>query len=203
MSRDLKVAEIGYRLDHEGDSYRIATQGKAVGVVAMFYSGVLVQASVGRVGRDGLLPERYSERRGDRAERVLRFDYARQKLVVPANPPEVPLPPGTQDRLSVFYQLGLMARSQPALFKEGQRFTLPLASLKRVDTPTFFVAGAGSVKTARGALPAVHLTVRNEADSDDPTIDVWLAPELAMLPARIRVQEADGKVIDQVLVPPG
>lgn len=204
MSRDLRVAEIGYRLDHDADGYRLATQGKAVGMVAMFYSGVLVQNSVGRVGTEGLLPDRYSERRGNRAERVLQFDHARHRMMLgPAGPPEVPLPPGTQDRLSVFYQLGLMARSQPALFQAGNRFTLPLASLKRVDIATFSVTGAGTVKTTRGAVPALRLTVRNEADPEDPTIEVWLGSELAMLPARIRVEEPDGKVIDQVLVPAG
>lgn len=203
MSRDLRVAEIGYRLDHDADGYRLATQGRAVGMVAMFYSGVLVQNSVGRIGRQGLLPERYSERRGDRPERVLRFDHARKMMLGRAGPAEVPLPPGTQDRLSVFYQIGLMARSQPGLFQAGQRFTLPLASLKRVDTATFSVAGAGSVKTPRGPVPALRLTVRNEADPADPTIDVWLGTQLSMLPARIRVEEPDGKVIDQVLVPAG
>jgi hypothetical protein len=203
MSRDLRVAEIGYRLDHDAGGYRLATQGKAVGMVAMFYSGVLVQNSVGRIGAEGLLPERYSERRGNRAERVLQFDHARQRMHGPAGLPEVPLPPRTQDRLSVFYQLGLMARSQPSLFQAGQRFTLPLASPKRVDIATFLVAGTGTVKTMRGAVPALRLTVRNEADPEDPTIEVWLGSELSMLPARIRVEEPDGKVIDQVLVPAG
>jgi len=201
MSRDLRVAEISYRLDHEGNAYRIGTRGKAVGMLAMFYSGVLIQDSVGRIGRSGLLPERYSERRGDRAERVLRFDHTRNRMIGLAKPPEVAMPPGTQDRLSVFYQLGLMARSRPALFQPGNRFTLPLASLKRIDTPTFSVVGPADVRTVRGPVPSLHLKVRNEADPGDPVIDVWLAAGLAMLPSRIRMEEADGKVIDQVLAP--
>lgn len=203
MSRNLRVAEIGYRLDHGGDGYHIGTRGEAIGMVAMFYSGILIQNSVGRIGPAGLRPERYSERRGDRAERVLRFDHARHRMVGLGKPPEVDLPTGTQDRLSVFYQLGLMARSQPSLFRNGARFNLPLASLKRIDTATFSVAGAATVRTARGPVPALHLTVRNEADPEDPTIDVWLGSELSMLPARIRIEESDGKVIDQVLLPGG
>jgi hypothetical protein len=203
MSRDVVVAEIDYRLQNGGDTYELGTRGKAVGVVAIFYSGVLLQTSVGRVTGQGLLPERYGERRGKRPERVLRFDHGRRKMIGLGTPAEVDLVPGTQDRLSVFYQVGLLARSQPELFQRGQRFTMPLASMKEIDKVSFLVAGEETVETGRGRVPAVRLTVRNEADPDDPTIDVWLGTGLSMLPARIRVSEDDGKVIDQVLDPRG
>ncbi len=201
VSRNVQVAEIDYRLAHDADAYQIDTRGNAVGMVAMFYSGVLIQNSIGRIGKNGLLPEKYSERRGKRPERVIRFDQAGRKMIGLGDPPEVVLLPGTQDRLSVFYQVGLLARSRPAMFQAGQRFNLPLASMKEIDIPDFLVAGAEAVQTARGSLPALRLTVRNPADSEDPTIDVWLGSTISMLPARIRVQDPDGKVIDQVLVP--
>jgi hypothetical protein len=203
MSRDLNVAEISYRLQHDADRYEVGTKAKAIGMVALFYSGQLIQKSVGRVGAEGLRPERYSEQRGKRAERVIRFDYERHKMIGTGNPPEIALVPGTQDRLSVFYQVGLMARVDPQQFEAGRRFTLPLASMKSIDKASFVVVGPEPVKTARGSVPALHLTVRNEADPEDPTIDVWLATGLSMLPARIRIEEHDGKVVDQVLLPPG
>ncbi len=203
MSRDVVVAEIDYRLQNGGDTYEVDTRGKAVGVVAMFYSGVLIQTSVGRVSGQGLLPERYGERRGKRPERVIRFDHGRRKMIGLGTPAEVDLVPGTQDRLSIFYQVGLLARSKPELFQRGQRFTMPLASMKEIDKVSFLVAGEEAVETGRGRVPAVRLTVRNEADPDDPIIDVWLGTGLSMLPVRIRVSEDDGKVIDQVLDPRG
>ena len=130
------------------------------------------------MGDEGLLPERYSERRGKRPERMVRFDQGRRKMIGLGTPPEVDLVPGTQDRLSVFYQVGLLARSKPELFRRGQRFTMPLASMKEIDKASFFVAGEESVETERGRVPAVRLTVRNEADPNDPTIDVWLGTGL-------------------------
>ena len=201
MSRDLVVAEIDYRLQHGGDTYEIGTRGKAVGMVALFYSGVLLQTSVGRIGEQGLLPQRYSERRGKRPERVIRFDHASGKMIGLGTPPEVDLVPGTQDRLSVFYQVGLLVRRNPALLQRGQHFTLPLASMKEIDKASLLAVGEEAVDTERGRVAAVRLTVRNQADPDDPTIDVWLGSELSMLPVRIRVSENDGKVIDQVIVP--
>lgn len=202
MSRNLVVAEVRYSLEHGEGRYRIGTEGKAVGVVAVFYSGVLVQQSVGRVGAGGLMPERYRERRGKRPERSVRFDYEHHKLIGNGDPaPEVPLLPGTQDRLSIFYQVGIMARARPQDFVAGRRFTMPLASMKAIDRPRFTVVGKEAVHTARGDVPALRLTVRNEDDPKDPVIDAWLAPDLSMLPARIRAEDHDGKIIDQVLLP--
>lgn len=203
MGRDLSVAEIHYRLQQDEDRYEISTRGQAVGMVALFYSGDLVQKSVGRIGPEGLLPERYSERRGKRAERVIRFDHARKVMIGTGDPPEVTLPPGTQDRLSVVYQLGLMARREPKRFQAGYRFSVPLASMKEINLPTITVVGPASVKGANGPIPALHVSARNAADPKDPVIEVWLGTQIAMLPARIRVQEHDGKVVDQVLVTSG
>jgi hypothetical protein len=87
------------------------------------------------------------------------------------------------------------------LLQRGRRFTMPLASMKEIDKASFLVAGEEPVDTERGRVPAVRLTVRNEADPEDPTIDVWLATGQSLLPARIRISDDDGKVIDQVLVP--
>jgi hypothetical protein len=202
VSRNLVVAEARYRLSHGDGRYDVGTEAKAIGVVAIFYSGVLVQQSVGRVGPDGLIPERYRERRGKRPERSIRFDYARGKLIGHGDPPpEVPLQPGTQDRLSIFYQVGLMARARPRDFAAGSQFTMPLASMKTIDRPRFTVVGEEPVRTSRGDVAALHLKVRNEDDPSDPVIDAWLAPGLSMLPARIRVEDEDGKVVDQVVVP--
>jgi hypothetical protein len=115
------------------------------------------------------------------------------------NPPEIELPAGTQDRLSIFFQLGLIARARQSSFVKGYRFTMPLANTRDIVHPSFVVTAIEPQKTGRGMLDAIRITVRNEADPKDPVFDVWLAPSLSMLPVRIRMQEDDGKVIDQVL----
>ncbi len=202
-SRDMAVAEVAYRLEHGDSRYRLTTDGQAIGVVALFYSGTLTQTSVGLIAADGLRPERYTERRGRRPERVVVFDRARRIMTGGGDPADVALPAGTQDRLSIFFQLGLLARGRPGNVRKGNRFQVPLASLKRVDTPTFTVHGSETLKTGRAPVEAVRINVRNESDADDPVFDVWLAASMMMLPARIRMQERDGKVIDQLLLSSG
>ena len=115
-------------------------------------------------------------------------------------PPEVPLLPGTQDRLSIFYQVGLMARARPRDFTAGSQFSVPLASMKTIDRPRFTVVGEEKVRTSGSDVAALRFNVRNEDDPTDPVIDAWLAPAMSMLPARIRVEDEDGKVVDQVVV---
>ena len=41
LSRDAAVAEATYRVEPHGGRYRISTEGRAIGLVAMFYSGTL------------------------------------------------------------------------------------------------------------------------------------------------------------------
>ena len=123
-----RVAEITYRLDHGSGRYRIETTAQATGLVALVYSGQLTQTSEGSLGGGGLLPEHYAEKRGRRPERSIRFDRSRSLMIGIGDVREVPLPPGTQDRLSLGYQLGLVARGAPRLVSAGQVKPVDLGS---------------------------------------------------------------------------
>lgn len=195
-----RVAEITYRLDHGSGRYRIETTAQATGLVALVYSGQLTQTSEGSLGAGGLMPEHYAEKRGRRPERAIRFDRSRSLMIGIGDDREVPLPPGTQDRLSLGYQLGLVARGDPRLVSAGQQLSLPLASLKTIDTVTVTCTGETGLRVRGERLRAVKFEIRNPRHADD-RIDIWLGPDQSMLPVRIRFVEAEGKVIDQILAP--
>ena len=56
------------------------------------------------------------------------------------------------------------------------------------------------MRTNAGRFEALHIAVSKPGDRDAPKFDVWLAPDLNMMPVRIRVVEGkDKRVIDQVL----
>jgi hypothetical protein len=110
----------------------------------------------------------------------------------------VPLPPGTQDRLSVFYQVGLLARAAPERFQPGLAPTVPVASLRDVRVERFEVIGDEILMAPGGPLRALHLR-RPPVDPDDPRIDVWLGYDLQMLPVRLRVEDSSRRVLDQVI----
>lgn len=200
-SRGVQVAQAVYRLNHSQDEYRLETEARATGVLSVFYGGMLLQSSVGALDAQGFRPRRYTEKRGKRPERQLDFDARTRRIRLVGDPTvQLPFPEGTQDRLSVFFQLGLLARSNQSVVRPGQRFILPLAGTHRIDEPLFQVLGREAMRTAAGAFEALHIAVSKPGDADAPKFDIWLAPSLQMLPVRIRVVDGnDGKVVDQVL----
>ncbi|MGE0310210.1 MAG: DUF3108 domain-containing protein [Lautropia sp.] len=194
----LRVATLAYRFEEEDGRYRASTDGEAVGIVALVYSGKLRQASRGELGATGLTPLRYVEKRGKRAERAIDFDPATRTMTGTGASAPVPYPPATQDRLSIFFQLAWMLRREPDRAAIGGAFRVPLASMKSVDIVTVTSAGPVTLDIAGEAVPTLALRLRNEARQDDPRIDVWLSADADRMPLRIRFEESDGTVVDQI-----
>ncbi|MCD6681269.1 MAG: DUF3108 domain-containing protein [Burkholderiaceae bacterium] len=192
------VAMLEQRFEIDDRRYRLHSEGRATGVVSWFYRGTLMQESSGRVSTAGLQPERYRERRGERGEKVVVLDTDAARVHF-ASGAEAALPRGAQDRLSVFVQLGLLLRADPVRFAPGAVVELPVLSNSRVEATTFRVLGNETLATGDVDVAALHLR-RDPLDDDDPTIDLWLAREPRLLPLRVRITEASGRALDQVVV---
>ena len=193
----MRVAEATYRHSQDAGRYRLETSAQASGLISLVYSGQLTQVSEGRLGPGGLVPESYREKRGGRPERAIRFDWTGQQMIGLGDPPEVALPPGTQDRLSLAYQLGLLARQDARRTQAGARFDVPLAAMRSIDLVTVLSGGPSTLRINGNGVPAIKFEIRGERHKGD-RIDVWLAPEQSMLPLRIRFLEDGSKVIDPV-----
>jgi hypothetical protein len=194
------VARLEYRLVLEGERYEIRTRAEAEGLISLVYSGALTQLSTGRIGPGGFEPLRYSEQRGSRPERTVLFDPAlRQLKPADGRGTPVPAPPGMQDRLSVLYQIGLLARAEPERFGAGATRELPVATMRDVRIERFEIVGDETLATSSGPIRALHLHRPPPPGTDDPRIDVWLGYDLDMLPVRLRVEDAGQRVLDQVI----
>ncbi len=192
------VATLQQRYEIDSDRYRLHSEGRASGLVSWFYRGTLLQESSGRVSALGLQPERYRERRGERGEKETLFDVDAARVHF-ASGAEASLPPGAQDRLSVFVQLGLLLHAEPARFAPGAVLEIPVLASARVEATTFRVLGNETVTAGEAAIAALHLR-REPLDDEDPAIDLWLALEPQVLPLRVRVTEASGRALDQIVV---
>jgi hypothetical protein len=198
-SRTVPVAKLEYSVRQAGDRYEIRTRARADGLIALIYSGVLTQVSEGRIGLRGLEPDEYAEQRGNRPQQVIRFDHIKGRLTTADHHSTVRLPPGTQDRLSVLYQLGFLARATPERFLPGSQHEVPVASMNRVIAETFVVVGEAMLPSAEGPLRVLHLVRPAPRDTKEPRIDVWLGYDMGMLPLRLRFEDAGGMVLDQVI----
>jgi hypothetical protein len=195
------VARLQIEVEVVPPHYRLRSKGEAEGLIALFYSGTLTQESRGRIGPTGLLPEQYVETRGGRRQRSVRFDHEAMQLL-PTDAPEVVLPEGTQDRLSVLFQLGLIVRANPQRFVAGARIELPVATLREVRLERFEVMGDEVLIVNDRPWRALHLKRPLIQAGRDPSVQVWLGYDADLQPIRIRLEDAKGQVLDQVIDEP-
>ncbi|MEN9313835.1 MAG: hypothetical protein RIS35_228 [Pseudomonadota bacterium] len=195
-----QVASLDYSISLEGQRYRLRSEGRAEGLTALLYSGVLSQSSSGRLGVAGLEPERYAEQRGRRPERWVSVDRAAARIAFSGGESQ-PLVAGVQDRLSVLVQIGLIARATPDRVAVGRVLEVPELSLRSVERARYESRGEATLQTDRGPIRALHLERVAPRRAEDPRIELWLGYDRGMLPVRIRLTDPGGRVLDQISPP--
>ncbi|MET4577854.1 DUF3108 domain-containing protein [Ottowia thiooxydans] len=154
----------------------------------------------GLVTPQGLAPLAASLRTN--AVASMSFDHPGERLNFAPEVSEWKILPGTQDRLSLIVQLGALIAGDPKRYPPGSTITLPIA----VPNPPAvlewsFVVGPEE-QTIEGMagkpLRTIHLT-HEPAQPTDARMELWLAPSLEYLPARIQVTEANGDLLDFVV----
>lgn len=150
------------------------------------------QSSIGRIGQHGLEPEIFMDR--GRKEYSTTFDASTQQIRFSRGSEPAVLVPGTQDRLSVFFQVAGMLAAAPKQYPVGTQITVMAASSNRVSPWVFTVRGTESLTLPTGKITAVKLEHRSENnDAEGLQSALWLAPSLQYLPVRIRLLEDGGR----------
>ena len=194
-----RVASMEYLFEFDELHYRLRTEGRATGLMGLVYGGLLTQDSRGRIGPEGLLPERYTERRGERAARFVTFDRT-TGLAQADDGATQPLVPGAQDQLSAFWQLALIARLTPAQLAIGHELRWPIARGRRLHAMRIVSLGEETLHPAHSPpIKTLHLALTAVMEPEDGRIDVWLASDDAMQPVRMKIASAQGLVLDQIL----
>lgn len=153
--------------------------------------------SKGALTATGLAPVRFGEKAFRGSEVAAHFVWDENKVIFSANTPQTPLTPGAQDHLSVFMQLASLWAGQPDRYAAGTAIAFQSIGPRQSEMWTFVVSPAETITVPGATLQATKLT--REANGDYSTkAEVWLAPQLAYLPARIRLSESNGNVLDMV-----
>lgn len=150
------------------------------------------QASVGAINANGLRPEIFLDR--SRKENSATFDAQAGQIRFSRGSEPAPLVPGTQDRMSVFFQLAGMLAAAPKAYPPGTRITVQAASTSRVAPWTFTVRGTENLALPAGRMAAIKLEHNSESnDAEGVQSALWIAPSLGYLPVRIRMVEDGGR----------
>ncbi|MBS0316955.1 MAG: DUF3108 domain-containing protein [Proteobacteria bacterium] len=161
--------------------------------------GILLSMSLtsqGKITPTGLHPQLYEEQvRGRR--RIITMDA--QTVTLPSGR-QVPRPPGLEDTISQFIDLGYQFATGRTQLQVGHPFQLWLARPGGVDLWTYNVPEEVAVPTEKwGPVPAFHLEPRPPAGSHgDVTLELWFAPSLQYLPVRVRLNLDKENYLDLV-----
>jgi hypothetical protein len=182
-----------YTLSGEFSWQRLA-QGYQAQLSISTFGQTRMQTSRGQIDPFGLAPERFSDKY--RSEVAAHFNRAQGLVSFSANTPSLVLQPGAQDRLSVLVQLAALVASAPQNFGPGTTLQVQTIGPRDGDLWLFTFGNMENLELPGGPQQGLKL-VRQPRHPYDQKLEVWLAPGLAYLPARIRITEANGTYVDQ------
>ena len=164
--------------------------------VSAFLLGSRTQVSKGTLGAEGIMPTRF----GDKTRSELAAHFQRDKGIISfsANSPDAPLLKGAQDRLSVVLQLSSLLAADPTRFPLGTMLSFQTVSQREAEVWQFLVEKEELLQLPYGDINAIKLS-RKPRREFDQTIELWFAPTLGYLPVRLRITNANGDVVDQLL----
>ncbi len=158
--------------------------------------------SDGEISAQGLLPSRYDEETkamfGDWRRRSIVFDA--ETVLLPNGQRRARIA-GVQDTASQFIQLTYLFSTSPDRLKVGSTVDIPLALAHRVDIWTYDVVAEDTIDTSFGPLQAFHLKPRRRPDrsTNTLTVEMWFAPQIRYMPARLHVTQDEQTYADLVI----
>lgn len=174
--------------DHDGFRYRLKSLTETTGLAAIFKPAQVLQSSDGDVTDDGLRPREFRHERVGSVD-TASFDWL-GRLVSYAGRSDA-IVNGTQDMLSMYYQLVLLLPFQGSL-------EMPIATGRKLETYRFEVLGEEVLTLPAGERRALHIRTRSGND----IIEIWLRTgEGAVargLPLKIRFIDRKGEIFDQI-----
>ena len=190
----MSVGKTTHKWRMANNQYLLTSSTEATGLFSLFFSGRYIITSRGELSANGLKPISFWIQRGQSGERTefAEFDWEAKSLQYGKSDERrnVALSEGTQDQLSVFYQLALTA-------PHSGRFKLALTTGRKFNQYDYQVIGEETIDTPLGPLKTQHLArVAQEAGGN---ADIWLAVDHHYLPVRFKLASQKGEILDHVI----
>jgi uncharacterized protein DUF3108 len=190
-----RIAVMNETFEARDGAYRIVSETRAVGLLALFAREPLRAESSGHVTASGLQPRHFEGKRGDGDPRRARadFDWNAGQLTLTRDGlvDRLKLSPGTQDLSSVMYQfmfLDLASR---------ERFELAMTNGRKLHQHSYTIRPGVEIETAFGRMTTLHLVKQHRPDESGA--EIWLAPQHRQLPVRMLVLDEDGWQVEHIL----
>jgi len=180
------AGEAVYQWHASQGRYSLVSTLQATGLAALFIHGRIVQVSEGAMDDEGLHPEQYWLKRGERKQDTARFIWGQNRLDLGGKRGVLDLTAQAQDLLSFPFHLAMTTReSEPD-------FSLGVTNGRRFKQYTFRNLGRSIIELGRQKVEVLHLQGRREGEG---TLDVWLDPARSALPIKVRTLDEKGKTM--------
>jgi hypothetical protein len=177
------------------DGYHIESVSKAVGIVALIKPETIRVVSQGRVTAKGLRPISFTSKRELDADRNTSadFDWASNSITLNDRNGKrtLPLPAGTQDRLSAMYQFLFLP------LKKATALDFYMTNGSKVDIYNYLITPDQIVTVPLGTFKALY--VASPQKEGESRTEIWLATEHANFPCKMVITAPEGDKIMQVL----
>jgi len=180
-------AEHHWEFDEDG-SYRLTGVTETSGLAALLKPVRLEIESRGRLVAGGLRPDTFRSRKnGKDANENADFDWSTAAVSLSRDGSVRQIAPGTQDILSLNYQLAYLGR-----LAEGR--DIGVVTGKKYERYALDSLGEEELETPAGRFRTLHLRALT-----DNTTEIWIALDRQRLPVKIRFTDKKGESFEQVV----
>jgi hypothetical protein len=191
----LPIGTISEQFESDGSTYRIVSDTKPQGLAALIQRQPLRFTSSGTLAREGLRPAQFDGRRsaGEAPQVSAEFDWPHKQITLKhqGKTESFPLPPGTQDRLSVMYQFMFLPPERI------RQLDFSMTNGRKIDRYRYRATEDVEIDTGVGRLRTVHLVKQREPS--DTVTEVWISPQHQNLPVKMLIVEKDGVRFEQLI----
>lgn len=195
LFRGLKIATMTENFTRNKNTYHIENHSIATGLAAVIKPEAIHTISTGIVTANGLRPTAYSQTRKLDPQRNTYADFNWDAQTVTLKDKSgtltLPLPAGTQDRLSSMYQFLHLS------LKEATTRTFSMTNGNKITDYLYNITPNQSVTTPLGTFTAIYLSSLPQNNSRRS--EIWIVPEHENFPYKIVLTDSDGKKFTQVL----
>jgi len=191
----IKIGQVEEVYTRDNDHYTLSSTTRATGLLAIFRPGKILISSSGLVGLKGLQPLLFNDHREGHESRNRRaeFDWEARQLTLIQHKQRtvVPLPEGTQDRLSAMYQFMFLP------LESATTLDFPMTNGGKLDIYNYRITPGQHVTVPLGTFKALY--VASVPEKDASKTEIWLAVDHANFPYKMVITDGDGGKFSQVL----
>ncbi|MEO8331465.1 MAG: DUF3108 domain-containing protein [Gallionella sp.] len=191
----IKGATITETYTRKQNRYAIESVSQAVGLLALIKPETIRYTSEGEITDHGLRPLTFIGLRKLDTDRNVRadFDWKAKRLALTEHGQQriLPLPDGTQDRLSAMYQFMFLSLAKTDVL------SFHMTNGGKLDVYNYRITPDQNVTVPLGTFKGLYVASVPEADAS--RTEIWLAGEHANFPYKMIITDKDGEKFSQVL----